>query len=222
VLAGGLSRIYPPEHKELADQVSSQGALITESCMDQEPLAGLFPARNRIISGLSHLVVIVQADAVSGSLITASHAGDQGRTVMAVPGPIDNDLHAGCHALLRQGAVLCRNVEDILEELDGVSAVVTQTANPPADPQSSRHTPCAVPRTSASLPPSPPLARTGPPPGLDETQMRVWQLLEGGSRAVDEIAQQLGLDVPKLSTVLLLLEMKNVVRRLPGNRYERR
>ena len=91
VLAGGLSRIYPPEHKGLADQAAASGALLTESSMMQEPMAGLFPARNRLISGLSRVIVIVEAGEGSGALHTAHHAAEQGRTVMAVPGPADAD-----------------------------------------------------------------------------------------------------------------------------------
>src|SRR5207244_13153756 len=123
VLAGGLLRLYPPEHKGLAERVVASGALVTESAMLQEPVAGLFPARNRIISGLSRVVVIVQAPEKSGALITAEHAAEQGRTVMAVPGAVDDEAHGGCHRLIRDGAVLCRRVEDVLEELDGVSVM---------------------------------------------------------------------------------------------------
>ena len=107
-------------------QVTRAGALVTESVMEQEPLKGLFPQRNRIISGLSRLVVIVQAGADSGALITATHAAEQGRAVLAVPGAVDDEQHAGCNRLIREGAILCRNVEDILEELDGVSAVAAR------------------------------------------------------------------------------------------------
>jgi DNA processing protein len=195
VLAGGLSRIYPPEHKDLARDAAASGALLTESSMAQEPLPGLFPARNRIISGLSRVVIIVEAPAKSGALITAAHAAEQGRTVMAVPGPVDAEGGGGVNALLRDGAVLCRGVEDVLEELDGVSAV----------------------SQAAKAPPTP----VGPPPGLDDVQRRVWDFLEGGPRAVDEMAQHLVLGVPQLSGVLMMLEMRKVVRRLPGNRYER-
>jgi DNA processing protein len=196
VLAGGLSRIYPPEHKGLAEEVVAAGALLTESCMGQEPLAGLFPPRNRIISGLCQAVVIVEAAAQSGALHTASHAAEQGRTVLAVPGPIDAESSGGCHALLRQGAVLCRGAEDVLEEIDGVSARVQ-----------------AEERAIA--------AAAGPPPGLDEAQRRIWDFLAGGARSVDEMAQQLALGVGQLTTPLMLLEMRKVVRRLPGSRYER-
>jgi DNA processing protein len=87
--------------------------------MEQEPLAGLFPARNRIISGLCRAVVIVEAAEKSGALVTAEHAAEQGRVVLAVPGPIDAENSGGCHALIRQGAALCRGADDILEEVDG-------------------------------------------------------------------------------------------------------
>ncbi len=197
VLAGGLSRIYPPEHRELADQAAASGALLTESSMMQEPFAALFPARNRLISGLSRLVVIVEAGPGSGALHTAHHAAEQGRTVMAVPGPADAEASAGCNALIRDGAILCRGPDDVLEELHGVSAV-SQTAKTAARPA------------------------TAPPPGLSEEQRRVWDFLADGVRTVDELAQHLGRTAPQLAGALMTMEMKRAIRRLPGNRYERR
>src|SRR5439155_22914546 len=116
-------RVYPPEHRGLAEEIARAGAVVTESPTEQEPLKGLFPARNRIISGLSKVVVIVQAGADSGALITAEHAAEQGRPVLAVPGAVDDEQHAGCNRLIRDGAILCRHVTDVLEELDGVGAV---------------------------------------------------------------------------------------------------
>lgn len=192
VLAGGLSRIYPPEHADLAQEVEASGALLSEAAMRLDPMAGMFPARNRIISGLSQGVVIIEAAERSGALITASHAGEQGRTVFAVPGPVDSAASAGAHGLLRKGAILVRGVEDILEELEGVSA------------SNGAVTPAA------------------PPPELDAVQRRVWDFLADQPRHLDEMAQQLGFSIPQLAGVLLALEMKRVVRRLPGNRYERR
>src|SRR5439155_10840248 len=103
VLAGGLARIYPPEHKGLAEEVAASGALLTESAIDQDPIAGLFPVRNRIISGLSRAVILVEAALRSGALITASHAADQGRSVLAVPGPVDADASGGTNELIRKG-----------------------------------------------------------------------------------------------------------------------
>jgi len=198
VLAGGLARIYPPEHKALAAEVEKAGALLSEATMEQEPLPGMFPARNRLISGLSRAVVIVEAPAKSGALISAEHAAEQGRVVFAVPGPVDQESSAGCNALLREGAILCRDVEDILEELNGVSAQAT-----------------AAKRATAAA------AQAAPPPEMDETQRRIWEFLQERSRLVDEMAQELGLGVPQLMGALLGLEMKKAVRRLPGNRYER-
>jgi DNA processing protein len=200
VLAAGLSRIYPPEHKDLAREVEAAGAVLTEARMQQEPLAGLFPVRNRIISGLSAVVVVVEAAERSGALATAHHAADQGRTVLAVPGSVDAPSSGGCHELIRKGAVLCRGVEDILEELHGVSAM-------------------AVAQKAASAPAAPP-APVGPPPGLDEVQRRIWEQLEQACH-LDQLVQRLGLSVPQVSTALMMMEMKKVVRRLPGNRYER-
>jgi DNA processing protein len=209
VLAGGLSRIYPPEHAELARDVEAAGALITESDMRQEPLAGLFPARNRIISGLSRAVVIVEAAEKSGALLTATHAADQGRPVLAVPGPVDSDASAGTHGLIRKGAILCRGLDDVLEELHGVSAMVqAESATGPPGP---RLGPPAEPKPVPA----------GPPPGLNEEQTRVWEFLAAGPRSLDEITQQLGIPVPQLSTTLMLMEMRKAARRLPGSRFER-
>lgn len=193
VLAGGLSRIYPPEHASLADDVEKAGGLISETSMRMEPMAGMFPARNRIISGLSRAVVIIEAAEKSGALITATHAADQGRPVFAIPGPIDSVASGGTNALIRKGATLVRSAEDILEELEGIPAPVLEVAEPrPVEP----------------------------PPGLDETQLRIWEALEE-PKYLDDLSHQLGLAVPQLSGTLMMMEMKKAVRRLPGNRYER-
>ena len=188
-LAGGLSRIYPPEHKELAEQVEAAGALLSEAVMDQEPLPAMFPARNRIISGLAKAVVLIEAAQKSGALITAHHAALQGRMVFAMPGSVENASSAGTNALLREGAILCRDARDILEELDGLAGMQAPAATPP--------------------------------PKLDATEQRLWEFLAGEPRQLDDIVQELGISVPRLSGMLLTLEMKKIVRRLPGNRYER-
>jgi DNA processing protein len=195
VLAGGLSKIYPPEHAELAEQVQASGALISEAGMSMQPMAGMFPARNRIISGLSKAVVIVEAAERSGALITARHAAEQGRTVFAVPGPIDSAASGGTNSLIRQGAILARSVDDLLEELEGVSS--TTEAAP------------EVPTNAA------------PPPGLDDLQHQIWTLLDGQPRYLDELVQRIGLGVPAVAGAVMHLEMRRIVRRLPGNRYER-
>ena len=121
VLAGGLTEIYPPEHADLAARVAEHGALVTETPMMVAPQPGMFPARNRIISGLSRAVIVVEANAKSGALITATHAGEQGREVFAVPGPADSAASAGCLELIRKGARLVRNADDVIEDLKGIA-----------------------------------------------------------------------------------------------------
>ncbi len=199
VLAGGLSRIYPPEHGELADEVAASGALLTESAMRMEPMAGMFPARNRIISGLCRAVVLVEANEKSGALITARHAAEQGREVFAVPGPVDNSASAGTLKLLREGAKLIRHARDLLDDL--------QTLAPLFDP---------VPDNAAIAPP----VAAQAPVGLDGLQMKIWDGLNE-SRTVDDLARHVELSVAALSGVLMTLELKKVIRRLPGNMYER-
>ncbi len=201
VLAGGLSRIYPPEHADLAREVEASGAILSEAKMEQEPLAGLFPVRNRIISGLSKVIVLIEAAQKSGALITASHAAEQGRTVMAMPGSVEASSSGGTNELIRKGAVLCRGVDDILEELHGVSAMAMAEKN------------------AASVPTAPPVP-LGPPPGLDDNQRRIWETMTEACH-LDQLVQRLGLAVPQVSGALMRMEMKKVVRRLPGNRYER-
>jgi DNA processing protein len=191
VLAGGLSRIYPPEHAELSRMVEANGALLSEAPMAMEPLANMFPQRNRVISGLSRGVVVVEAAERSGALLTAQHALEQGRPVFAVPGPIDQEGSSGTNRLIRNGAILVRSVEDIIEELDGVK-------------------------------PSKPAARVTIPTGLTETQLGIWEFLESQTRHADEIARQFSVPVHQLTGDLMTLEMKKIIRRLPGNMYERR
>jgi DNA processing protein len=132
----------------------------------------------------------VEAAERSGALITATHAGEQGRTLMAVPGSVDQITSGGTNELIRKGATLVRGPEDVLEELEGLPGA------------------------------APPVAAV-PPPNLDETQRRIWDFLSETPRHVDEMAQALGIAAGPLSGMLLLLEMKKIVRRLPGNRFER-
>lgn len=192
VLAGGLSKIYPPEHAELAEEVAQSGALVTESSMRMEPMSGMFPARNRIISGLSRATVVVEAAEHSGALITVKHASEQGREVFAVPGPVDNPASGGTLKLIRDGARMIRHAGDLLQDLEEM------------------------------LPPAfQPSAVALPPTGLDGEGLEVWRFLAERPNSADDIAEHLRKSVAEVGRLLMTLELKRVVKRLPGNVYER-
>jgi DNA processing protein len=208
VLAGGLSRIYPPEHADLAERIVLQGALMSETPMTVDPQPGMFPARNRIVSGLCRAVVVVEANARSGALITASHGAEQGREVFAVPGNADSAASAGCHELIRKGARLVQSADDVLEDLRGIAV---------PDPPARRDGPAASPPSPPSPPPPPP----GPPPNLEPVQQQVWDLL-ASTRHADDLSRELGLSAGEMAVLLMKMELAKVIRRLPGNQYERR
>ncbi len=197
VLGNGLSRVYPPEHRALADEVARHGALISEYPMETKPLPHNFPRRNRLISGLSLGVVIVEAATRSGALITADCALEQGREVFAVPGPITAVSSQGTHHLLKQGARLVTSVEDILDELRLV-------------PQPVR----------ASFPDD---SGTAPTAALPEAEQRVFACVsERDPLDIDMIAGQSGLAVAEVSSLLLQLEVKQLIRQLPGKQFIRK
>lgn len=195
VLASGLGNIYPPEHKALGEEVAAQGALISEAPLDGPPIGGLFPQRNRIISGLSIGVVVVEAATRSGALSTANHALEQNREVFAVPGRVGDAASEGTNELIRKGATLVRHVDDILEQIG----------------------PVEVSTTSVSV-----SEKRTPPPGLDGKQQQLWDALGEDEVELETLLERTGLRASEASSALLLLEMRKAVRRLPGNRYQRR
>jgi len=188
VMATGLDRIYPPEHAELATAIARTGALVTEAPDGTAPLPARFPIRNRIISGMSKGVVVVEAAARSGALITARMAAEQGRDVFAVPGSIENPLTEGTHALIDDGATLVRDVEDILRAFPTLALARAHA----------RTRMCAHAR-----------ADSGP---QDPDLRDVWELLDlDMPRHHDEVARQLGLSASDLNRRLTLLEMGNYI-----------
>lgn len=204
VTATGLETVYPQEHVELAEQVVSSGAILTEFRLAQKPLAGLFPQRNRVISGLSLAVIVVEASRKSGALHTARHATEQNRDVFAVPGRIDSAASEGCHDLIRDGAMLVRGVDDVLEALGPLLRPVVLSND---QPNNAGATPAGVKREIRSV------AELS----LNEQERCVLDRVTGEPLPVDAILEAAGLDPPRVLATLTVLEMKRLVRRLPGN-----
>jgi DNA processing protein len=192
VMGSGFGQIYPPENKELAQEIARCGAVISEFPVASAPLAHNFPRRNRLISGLSLGVVVVEAARNSGALITADFALEQGREVFALPGKVDSDNSFGTHELIKQGARLITSVEDILDELGPVWRGFKMP--PPA-------------LAGCSLPP------------LSGEDRHIYSLLEGGPFTLDELVEKTNLEIPRISGILLRLEMQHLVRQLPGKQW---
>jgi DNA processing protein len=198
VFGCGVDVIYPGEHRELAQEVRGRGALVSEFPPGTPPLKGHFPQRNRIISGLSLAIVIVEAAERSGSLITARLALEQGRAVLAVPGNVLGGRNFGSHALLKDGAKLVESADDILEELPAWAPWPDALRpGPPGAAHESRR------RDSAS---KDPVLRS-----MDE----------GETYDLDEIAERSGVDRMKLLPRLIELELAGALRRAAGGRFFR-
>lgn len=197
VMAGGIDVIYPSENAALAASIYETGLLVTEQAPGIEPIARHFPARNRIISGLSRGVVVVEAAHRSGSLITARNALDQGREVMAVPGHPMDARAGGCNALIRDGATLVRNAADVLQQLglEVVTGTMTRAETIPAE--------TAPPRPVAAIAP-------------DQIAQRILACL--GPSPIDEnsLIRDLGASPAAVAPVILALELDGKVQRVAG------
>ena len=200
VIGCGIDIVYPAENKKLADEIVEKGgAVVTEFPFGVQPDRQNFPMRNRIISGWSLGVVVVEANLKSGALITANQAGEQGRQVFAVPGRADSILSKGANKLIKDGAKLTEDVEDILSEFE---YLLPKMATEPAEPG---------------------LEGRGTKPALQlsETEERVMAQVGNEEVAIDEIIRASGLTTACVSATLLALEMKRLVRQLPGKQYVR-
>ena len=195
VLGSGVLNIYPPEHAELALDVIHSGAIVSETPPHSPPLSGAFPQRNRIITGMSLGVIVVEAADRSGALISARHAMEQNREVFAVPGRVDSRMSRGCHRLLRDGAKLVETADDVLEELGPLVSPA-----PSADGQSVHH--------PAEL-------------LLNELEQKVLSAIGSDPTQVDEVVSASGLPVSQVLSALSVLEMRRLVRRVSGNLVRR-
>jgi DNA processing protein len=217
VLGCGLNVNYPLEHTCLREEIAASGAVLTEFAPGTKPLAHHFPRRNRIISGLSLGVVVVEAAEDSGSLITARLALEQGREVFAVPGPLDAPLSRGPHGLIKQGAKLVETVDDIVEEL--LPQIIR---TPLMDPLHLKSNGCpdlgATEAAGASKQRSV-LSKATALPNLSREERLVWDQMSREPLHLDELTERSGLTPAGVAGILLALELKGVARQLPGQRY---
>jgi DNA processing protein len=196
VLGTGINLIFPPENAELFERIAANGAVITQFPFNRPADKQSFPIRNRIVAGMTLGTIVVEANLSSGALITANFATEYGRQVFAVPGRIDSPRSKGCHDLIKKGAKLCEGAEDVLSEFEYLF------------PASNR-------------PPSP--GETGVLPALElsANEQAVFATLDHEERSIDEVIRQSHLPSSAVSVALLSLEMKRLVKQLPGKMFLR-
>ena len=190
VLGGGLRQIYPEEHRSLSQAISASGAVVSEFAPDAVPRAGMFPQRNRVIAGLSLATLVIEAPDRSGALITARLAGEQGREVLALPGPVTSRASRGCNRLIRDGGTLVQTVEDVLESVGHLREPVDGADGVPI-------------RSGAEL-------------NLNELERQVLAAIDATSTAVDQVIARSGLPAHRVMATISVLEMRHLIRRLSG------
>ena len=202
----GLDQVYPASSRVVAGRIRSQGAMVSELPLGSPPRRQHFPSRNRIISGLSLAVLVVEAGLNSGTLITARMAAEQGRDVFALPGSLNNPMAKGCHRLIKEGARLVETTADIMQELGPVAAElqmeIQQRLNQPDV------APGIPARCKEDL--------------LDDADYRtVWEVLGYDPKPVDAIIEQTRLSAREISSMLLMMELKGMVKKHSSGRYVR-
>jgi len=200
VFGCGLDTIYPPENKDLYENIVAHGAVASEFPFGRRADRQTFPMRNRVVAGMCQGVIVIESAVSGGSMITARFAGEQGRTLMAVPGRIDQASSGGCHQLIRDGAIMVTSVDDILEEL--------------------RYKRTQFPAQESELG----LKDAGsPPPSLSEAEQAVMDYFVGGEMASpDALAERLERPISEISGILMGLELKRLVGKRADGRFEAR
>lgn len=195
VLGGGIGALYPPENKGLAQEITKHGAVVSEYTMSEQPSKISFPLRNRIISGLSLGVLVVEADVRSGALITAHCALEQGREVFAVPGNITNEFTKGTNQLIKDGAKLVEEYTDVIEEISCLKELVARKKK-------------IVKQESLSF-------------DLDDQETELLSLIGNEPVNIEELGARTGKSVNQLSSLLLQLMLKEMIREMSGKNYVR-
>jgi len=198
VIATGVDRVYPSQHRELAHKIAEKGGLLSEFPLGTPAKSPHFPRRNRLISGLSRGCLVVEAAVKSGSLITARLAAEQGRDVFAIPGSIHSPLSKGCHQLIKEGAKLVEKAEDILEELRGLHVHTKQKS-------------CTGITVTVNAEQTSPISLEDP----------IWIALGYDAIDMDTLSVRTGWAVDHLSAKLLEFELEGYIIALPGGRYQR-
>lgn len=207
VVGTGLDIVYPAKNHQLAHKLAKNGALISELPLGTPAIGRNFPRRNRIISGMSQGCLVVEAALRSGSLITAKQALEQGREVMAIPGSIHSPLSKGCHLLIKEGAKLVENIQDILDELNYPASHRRQKKNDIRENIAGKTMQAQIQQFSAVFP-------------SDEGE-RLLECLGHDVIDIDTLCVRSGLTVESVSAMLLTLELNGYVSCLPGNCYQR-
>lgn len=196
----GLDIIYPPENLELYKEIVAKGAVVSEFCFGRRADRQTFPMRNRIVAGMSEAVIVIESDAAGGSMITARFAGEQGRQLLVVPGRIDQASSAGCHQLIRDGAMLVTSVDDVLEELRYARPAEPEFDFGADDDNSDSVDSCA---------------------GLSESERLVFACFEAGELvAPDSLCERLSLRPSEVSVALMSLELKRRIAKRGDGRFE--
>lgn len=196
VLGTGINIVFPAENAELFERIAANGAVVTQFPFNRKADKQSFPIRNRIVAGMTLGTVVVEANLTSGALITSNFAVEYGRQVFAVPGRIDSPRSKGCHELIKKGAKLCEGAEDILSEFEYLFPATNRPAG---------------------------VSETGTLPALvlSETEQRAYDALSKEESNIDEVIRHSGLPASAASVALLSLEMKRLIRQLPGKMFVR-
>ena len=195
LLGSSVTNIYPPEHDGLAREIVDCGVVISETHPFSKPKSGVFPQRNRLISGLSLGIVVIEAAERSGALITAGHAGEQGRDIFAIPGPVTSRMSIGCNRLIRDGAILIQDAQDLIDHL-GPLFQRTKISQ-----ERSIHHPAEL--------------------KLNDQEKIVLQSIQSTATDLDDIVVQSGLPVARVLSTISVLETRKLIRRLSGRHVAR-